>query len=44
MGVTVSEMIATLRDLLNGKVWTGAQIERRRVVLRAIIERLTKGD
>lgn len=38
--VSESEMLATLRRLLLGTVWTGAEIARRRVVLAAIIERL----
>ena len=38
--VSDEEMLSTLRRLLVGVVWTGAEIARRRVVLAAIIERI----
>lgn len=44
MPVTHSEMIAVLRDLLRAKVWTGAEVRRRRVVLLAIVDLIRELD
>ena len=35
--ITVDEMVATLRDIVNAKVWTSDQRARRTEVLYAII-------
>jgi hypothetical protein len=40
--VTVDEMIANLRGVINQKVWTGDEIRRRAEVLQACIALLQK--